>query len=101
MPTALDGLVTFFASHHAIRAEKVLESVEFEVELVPGPKELSPNCGVALRIEYDQRDRVRTHLDDKKVQVDEIIRYRPRTDDWGTPTPSRRWVKRLSRRRAR
>ena len=101
MPAALDGLVTFFASHHAIRAEKVLGSVEFEVELIPGPKELSPNCGVALRIEYDQRDDVRTHLDDKKVQVDDIIRYRPRTDDWEAPTASRRWAKRLLRRRAR
>jgi len=101
MSIALDGLVTFFASHHAIRAEKVLESVEFEVELIPGPKELSPNCGVALRIEYDQRDQVRVRLDDQKVQVDEIMRYRPRTDDWSAPTPSRRWAKRLSRRRAR
>lgn len=101
MPTALDGLVTFFASHHAIKAEKVLESVEFEVELIPGPKELSPNCGVALRIAYDQRDQVRSRLDAKKVQVDEIIQYRPQTDDWEAPTTSRRWVKRLARRRAR
>lgn len=101
MPTALDGLVTFFASHHAIRAEKVLGSVAFEVELIPGPKELSPNCGVALRIAYDHRDQVRARLDDKKVQVDEIMRYRPRTDDWCAPTPSRRWVRWLSRRRAR
>jgi len=101
MPPTLDGLVTFFASHHAIRAEKVLGSVEFDVELIPGPKELSPNCGVALRITYDERDQVRSRLDAKRVQVDEIIRYRPRTDDWEVPTTSRRWVKRLSRRRVR
>lgn len=101
MPETLDGLITFLASHHAIRAEKVLGLAEFDIELIPGPKELSPNCGVALRIAYDQRDQVRTHLDDKKVQVDEIIKYRPRTDDWGSPIPSRRWAKWLSRRRAR
>ncbi len=101
MPPTLDGLVTFFASHHAIKAEKVLRLVDFEVELIPGPKELSPNCGVALRITYDERDQVRSRLDAKKVQVDEIIRYHPRTDDWKAPTTPRRWVKRLSRRRAR
>ena len=62
----LDGLVTFFASHHAIRADKVLRDADFTVKLIPGPKELSPNCGVALRIAYDQREGVEARLADKK-----------------------------------
>ena len=78
MPTELDGLVTFFASHHAIRAEKVLSKAGLHIRLIPGPKELSPNCGVALRIEFAERDTARAVLDKKKVQVDEIIQYRPR-----------------------
>jgi hypothetical protein len=76
----LDGLLTFYASHHAIRAEKVLRGADFEVELIPGPKELSPNCGTALRIEYEHADAATAVLEVEKVEVDEVIRYVPRTD---------------------
>lgn len=79
----LDGLITFFASHHAIRADKVLAESGFEVKLIPGPKELSPNCGTALRFRYDEREAAEEVLTTSKVRVDEIIRYQPRTDTWG------------------
>jgi Protein of unknown function (DUF3343) len=78
----MDGLISFFASHHAIRAETVLKRNGLAARLIPGPKELSPNCGVALRFEYAQRDNVVALLDAKKVRVDNIHFYRPRTDDW-------------------
>ena len=48
MSEEMDGLISFYASHHAIRAEKVLVEAGFLVALIPGPRELSPNCGVAL-----------------------------------------------------
>lgn len=86
----LDGLVTFFASHHAIRAEKVLRTAEFAVKLIPGPKELSPNCGVALRIEHERREAATALLANSKVQVDEVMRYEPRTDSWDRDAPRSR-----------
>jgi len=92
----LDGLITFFASHHAIRGEKVLRAGGLETELVPGPKELSPNCGVALRIEYARRDDALAILADKKVEVDEVLEYTPRTDDWEESAPRRRFWSRRS-----
>jgi hypothetical protein len=49
-PQAFDGLVTFFASLHAMRAEKVLKKHDFDCLLIPGPREISPHCGVALLI---------------------------------------------------
>ena len=85
MSDVLDGLISFFASHHAIRAEKTLRLAGLEVELVPGPKELSPNCGVALRFVYAERDTALNLLAARHVKVDEIHRYRPRTDDWHAP----------------
>ena len=78
----LDGLITFFASHHAIRAEKVLRDADFTVELIPGPKELSPNCGTALRIEHERANSALKVLTVEKVEVDEVIQYVPRTDQW-------------------
>jgi hypothetical protein len=71
-----DGLVTFFASHHAMRAEKVLKKEGLAVALVPGPREISPNCGVALQFEYRCLDQVRDLLARNKVQIEAIHRYR-------------------------
>ena len=73
--TALDGLVTFFASHHAMRAEKVLVKAGLTVALVPGPREISPNCGVALQFEYIYTERVRTLLAENKVQIEGMHHY--------------------------
>jgi hypothetical protein len=78
----MDGLISFFASHHAIRAEMVLTREGFRSRLVPGPRELSPNCGVALRFEYGQCEAVLSTLTSKRVRIDGVHEYRPRTDAW-------------------
>jgi excisionase family DNA binding protein len=80
---SLDGLISFFASHHAIRAEAVLKRQGHVATLVPGPRELSPNCGVALRFEYARRDEVLSLLAHHRVRIDGVHVYRPRTDEWG------------------
>ena len=85
MADSLDGLLSFFASHHAIRAEKTLRTAGLDTELIPGPKDLSPNCGVALRFEYARRDAVLALLAERRVEVDEVHPYHPRTDGWQKP----------------
>jgi hypothetical protein len=87
----MDGLISFFASQHAIRAEYLLERQGFVVCLVPGPKELSPNCGVALRFEYARRTEALAVLDSQHVRVDGVHFFRPRTDSWagGVNNPHR------------
>jgi hypothetical protein len=85
----MDGLISFFASHHAVRAEIVLKRSGFASELIPGPKELSPNCGVALRFNFIQREEVTAALAAKKVRIDGIHFYQPRTDHWRDPHPAR------------
>lgn len=88
----LDGLITFFASHHAIRADKVLRAAGFEITLIPGPKDLSPNCGVALRFEYAALAAALEVLDEKHVQIDEVHVYLPPTDSRLEPHKARRSV---------
>jgi hypothetical protein len=78
----MNGLISFFASHHAIRAETVLKRNGEAAQLVPGPRELSPNCGVALRFDYAHRERVMSVLATQKIRIDGVHFYQPRTDDW-------------------
>jgi hypothetical protein len=80
----VDGLISFFASHHALRAETLLKRNGLAAQLIPGPRELSPNCGVALRFDYAERENVVTILAAKSVRIDGIHLYQPRTDEWRT-----------------
>ncbi|OFW64103.1 MAG: hypothetical protein A2135_01180 [Actinobacteria bacterium RBG_16_67_15] len=91
----LDGLFTFFASHHAIRADKTLRDAGMESALIAGPKELSPNCGTAVRFDFRERDRALALLATKHVEVDAVHPYTPRTDDWRERRPA--WRRTRSR----
>jgi hypothetical protein len=94
MSEIFDGLISFFASHHAIRAEKTLRVAGMAAKLVPGPKELSPNCGVALRFVYADRDAVLTLLADNHVRIDEVHEYRPPSDEWRKPVTAGSFMRR-------
>ena len=89
----MDGLISFFSSFHAMRAETLMTREGMRATLVPGPRELSPNCGVALRFHLAERDRALALLAERQVRIDGVHEYRPRTDAFPTraearPTPS-------------
>ena len=84
----MDGLISFFASHYALRAETTLKRNALPAQPVPAPRDRSPNCGVALRFEYAQRETVLAMLAVRRVQVDGVHHYRPRTDEWNTSASS-------------
>ena len=71
----LEGVITFFGSHHALRAESVLKKAGFPVRLIPGPREISPNCGVALRFSYDRREEALSLLEASSVQIEAVHHY--------------------------
>lgn len=73
----LTGVVTFFGSHHALRAEKVVKESGRPAALIPGPREISPNCGVALRFAYDDMDAIENLLQEKKVRYEALHYYPP------------------------
>ncbi|MFZ5827487.1 MAG: DUF3343 domain-containing protein [Bacillota bacterium] len=76
----LDGVITFFASHHAMRAERVLKGAQMPVRLVPGPRELSPSCGVALRFPYALAEEARRSLAVARVEVEMVVRHPERAE---------------------
>ncbi|NMB34839.1 MAG: DUF3343 domain-containing protein [Firmicutes bacterium] len=39
---------TFPSTHHAIRAEKIISNEALKFKMVPVPRSISSNCGVAL-----------------------------------------------------
>ena len=71
----LEGVITFFGSHHAIRAEGVLKKNGFAAVLIPGPREISPNCGVAVRFDYSLEQEVRAILQEHMIHFEDIHHY--------------------------
>ncbi|HID87857.1 MAG TPA: DUF3343 domain-containing protein [Anaerolineae bacterium] len=64
------GVVLFYSTSGAVRAEKVLQRAGLGVKLIPVPRHLSSDCGVALRFEWAHREEVRSLLEGAGVEVE-------------------------------
>jgi len=51
------SVVLFHSTAHAIRAETVLGRAGVKIKMIPTPRQLSSDCGMALR--FDRQDQVR------------------------------------------
>ena len=83
MEPVLDGVISFRSSHDAIRAERAVCGAGYPAKLIPGPKELSPNCGVALSIRYADGAAILRLLQEKQLSYEALHAYRPaEPDSW-------------------
>lgn len=76
----LDGVVTFFGAHHALKGEKILSEKGLSVKLIPGPREISPNCGTALRFNFNDKETAEAVFNEKKVLYEQILFYPVQVD---------------------
>jgi hypothetical protein len=67
------GIVLFHTNSSAIQAEFVLTRAAFPVRLVPTPREYSSDCGVALRFDMSQHEKVQIVLEKARVEVSRIV----------------------------
>jgi len=63
------GVVLFDSSSFALRAEAVLQRAGLQVKLVPTPRQLSSDCGLALRFDWEQKQNVEIWLGKCRVDV--------------------------------
>jgi hypothetical protein len=68
------SVVLFHSTSHAIRAEGVLEGAGFRVKMIPTPRQLSSDCGMALRFDRAEEEPVAATLGENKVPVNGIYR---------------------------
>jgi len=61
------SVVLFHSTAHAIRAEKVLIQAGFKIKMIPTPRQLSSDCGIALRFPRADEALVRAVLKEKEV----------------------------------
>lgn len=66
------GVVLFHSTTHAIRAEKVLQRAGLTIKLIPTPRQISSDCGVALRFDPTDQDAVAATLQENQVPINGI-----------------------------
>lgn len=66
------GVVLFYTTSSAMRAEKLLAKASYTVKLIPVPRQFSSDCGIALRFDWQQHEQVRAALDKAQVEIDAI-----------------------------
>ncbi len=52
------GLITFYSTHHALKAEKILKNAGVEVMMIPIPKEITANCGSGVKFNIKDLGRI-------------------------------------------
>jgi hypothetical protein len=62
------GVVLFGTSSAAMQAEAILMNAKLEIKLIPTPRELSSDCGISLRFNWDQKKEVESELE--RLHVD-------------------------------
>lgn len=78
--------MTFRSSHQAARAERACHASGLPARLVPGPKDLSPDCGVALAVRATDRAAVEEVLLRNRVEFRAVHPY---------AVPKRSWLHRI------
>lgn len=67
------GVVLVPSVSHSLRAEKALVNAGLPVKLIPTPRQLSSDCGTAIRFPWASRDAVQRVLDDAGLVYDRIV----------------------------
>ena len=66
------GVILFHTTSSVLRAEKLLIKEGAAVKLIPTPRQLSTDCGIALRFDWNYRDRITSVLEEARVEIDAV-----------------------------
>jgi hypothetical protein len=67
-----DCVAIFHSIHRVMKAEKILQAMQQDVLLIPVPRQLSADCGMALRFHGDLRVAVIEVLSQRGMKVEEL-----------------------------
>lgn len=63
------GVILFHTSSAAMQAEAVLLKARITVKLIPTPRELSSDCGISLRFDWNVNEEVQDLLKQMHVET--------------------------------
>ncbi len=67
-------IITFVSVHFVMKAEKILKKEGIDTRLIPTPRKISSDCGMAIEAHYENIERIKTILSDHKCGIDGIYK---------------------------
>ncbi len=69
-------LAVFNSAHRVMKAEGVLKALGLPVLLIPAPRQLQTDCGLALRFSEDAREKIMQALEQEGLLPAYVSEYR-------------------------
>ena len=63
----MKSVVVFESVHRVMKAEKLLKGKGIKIDLIPVPREISSDCGVAIELSADSEEEAFHLLEENKV----------------------------------
>ena len=70
-----DFIAVFHSIHRVMKAEKILKGVGVPIQLIPAPRQISSDCGLALRYTPEDAEQVKEFLVAQALPPAEIYQY--------------------------
>ena len=68
-----DVVAIFHSVHKVMKAEKILKRENFEILLIPVPRQLTSDCGLAIRYAESQREKIELFLKQQNLEPEELF----------------------------
>lgn len=65
----MKSVFLFSSIHHVMRAEKLLKGKGIKIDLIPVPREISSDCGVAIELSGDSETEALSILIENRISV--------------------------------
>jgi hypothetical protein len=62
-------IILFESIHFVLKAEKLFKATKIEHKIVPTPRNISSDCGSAIRIAETDKDKAVEILEDKNINI--------------------------------
>lgn len=63
------GIFTFNKTRDAIKAEKLCKDMALNYRIIPVPRSISANCGMAVEVSSDDMDRLSLSLENNNIEA--------------------------------
>lgn len=70
-------VVTFHSTYHAIQFEKIFSGLNYDVKLMPIPRQISSSCGTAATFPCDMWDEIEVISQAYNIEIDHLHRVEP------------------------
>ncbi len=63
MRTEVFGLLALESTNVVMKLEKEFLEMGLDIRIIPVPKEVTANCGLSLKFDLDDREKIKIHID--------------------------------------